>query len=57
MTYMFYSASVFNQNISSWQVYKLTSKPNKPEGFDAGATALLGNPSNLPNWAMSAPAP
>ena len=55
MRNMFYSASAFNQNISSWQVYSLQTKPNKPEVFDTGATALLAN--NLPNWAMSAPAP
>ena len=55
MNYMFNNAYAFNQNISSWKVYKLTSKPNKPEGFDDGATALLANPSYLPNWAMSAP--
>ena len=55
MRNMFYSASAFNQNISSWQVYSLQTKPNKPEVFDTGATALLANPSYLPNWAMSAP--
>jgi surface protein len=54
MTYMFYSASVFNQNISSWQVYKLTSKPNKPALFDVNSALLA---TNLPDWAMSAPAP
>jgi surface protein len=55
MRNMFYSASAFNQNISSWQVYSLQTKPNKPEVFDTGATALLA--TNLPNWAMTAPAP
>ena len=55
MAYMFSNASVFNQNISSWQVYGLNSHPNKPDNFDTGPTALLAN--NLPNWAMSAPAP
>jgi len=54
---MFYNASAFNQNISSWQVYKLTSKPNKPNLFDTGANALFQNSSYLPNWAMAAPAP
>jgi surface protein len=55
MVYMFYAANVFNQNISSWKVYNLTSKPNLPSAFNQGATALLANPSYLPNWAMSAP--
>jgi surface protein len=57
MTNMFNNAAAFNQNISSWKVYNLTSKPNKPPLFDTNATALLANPSHLPNWAMSAPAP
>jgi surface protein len=52
---MFQNASAFKQNISSWKVYKLTSKPNKPTDFDTNATALLANPSNLPNWAMVMP--
>ena len=56
MNYMFNNANAFNQNISSWQVYSLTSKPNKPALFDINS-ALLANPSYLPNWAMSAPAP
>ena len=56
MSYMFGSAANFNQNISSWQVYNLTSKPDKPSGFDINS-ALLANPSYLPNWAMSAPTP
>jgi len=57
MNNMFNNAVFFNKNISSWQVYNLTSKPNKPSGFDTGATALLANPSHLPNWAMTAPTP
>jgi surface protein len=60
MRNMFYNSYAFNQNISSWQVYRLQTRPNKPELFDISATALLANPSypsNLPNWAMSAPTP
>jgi hypothetical protein len=57
MSDMFNDAQAFNQDISSWQVYSLTSKPNKPSGFDTDATALLANPSYLPNWGMAAPAP
>jgi len=53
MSYMFSDASAFNQDISSWQVYNLNSKPNIPNEFDTGATALLA--SHLPYWAMSEP--
>ena len=56
MNYMFNNANAFNQNISSWQVYRLQTRPNKPELFDINS-ALLANPSYLPNWTMSAPAP
>jgi hypothetical protein len=58
MSMMFYVAIAFNQNISSWQVYNLTSKPYKPNEFDTNANALLANnsySSYLPDWAMSAP--
>jgi surface protein len=57
MNDMFDNAAAFNQNISSWKVYNLISKPNKPPFFNTNATALLANPSYLPNWAMPAPTP
>jgi hypothetical protein len=57
MSEMFNDAQAFNQNISSWQVYRLTSRPNRPINFHASDSWLVSNPSYLPNWGMAAPAP
>jgi hypothetical protein len=55
MNDMFNDALAFNQDISSWQVYRLSSRPNRPSNFYTGGTGFPANPSYLPNWAMAAP--
>jgi hypothetical protein len=57
MNDMFSDALAFNQDISSWQVYRLSSRPNRPSNFYTGGTGFPANPSYLPNWGMAAPAP
>jgi len=37
MNHMFYFAAVFNQNLSSWNVSQVTTKP--PGDFSTGADA------------------
>jgi len=45
MDFMFYNATVFNQNISSWNVTSVIPKP--PADFSTGSSLT---PLNSPNW-------